>query len=134
MGVSNQLSWIAIGIASIRFRTTVRLQGKEHLQPFKNETYPYGPWLSVVLNSVFVLVQGWCSLNPKFNTVPFVSFYIELLITLLVYVGWKSLKRTKIVKLEEVDLETDARAAGVDGRPLLKSWSKKAWNVLPWLF
>ena len=44
--MSNQLSWIAIGIASLRFRAAIKAQNKEHLLPFKTWTYPWG---SVVL-------------------------------------------------------------------------------------
>jgi AAT family amino acid transporter len=36
VGVSNQLSWIAIGIASLRFRAAPEVQGKTHLLPFRN--------------------------------------------------------------------------------------------------
>jgi AAT family amino acid transporter len=51
VSVSNFLSWIAIGFCSIRFRSGIKAQGLEHLLPFKNWTYPYGPVCSVVLSS-----------------------------------------------------------------------------------
>ncbi|GIZ37546.1 hypothetical protein CKM354_000099000 [Cercospora kikuchii] len=107
VGVSNQLSWIAIGFASLRFRAGLRKQGLEHLLPFKNWTYPYGPILSVVLNSFLVLVQGWTCFSPKFKPVDFVSFYIQLPILAGMFVVWKLVKRTKWVKLEEMDLVSD---------------------------
>lgn len=107
VGVSNQLSWIAIGFASLRFRTGIRKQGLEHLLPFKNWTYPYGPVASVVLNSVLVLVQGWSCFSPRFKAVDFVSFYVELPIMLIMFLGWKLLKKTHFVRLEEMDFVTD---------------------------
>jgi AAT family amino acid transporter len=134
VGVSNQLSWIAIGIASYRFRTAVRLQGKEHLLPFKNWTYPWGPLASVVLNSVLVLVQGWSAFSPKFDAVSFVSFYIEIPIMVIMYVGWKILKKTKIVSLDQMDLETDVYAAEIDHRLPSEGWKAKAKNAASWLF
>ena len=88
VGVSNQLSWAAIGLASIRFRAAIKLQNKEHLLPFKNWTYPWGPYLSVILNCFLVLVQGWSCFSPKFSGVDFVSFYVELPIMLVMFVGW----------------------------------------------
>lgn len=112
VGVSNQLAWIAIGITSIRFRGALELQGKTHLLPFKNWTYPWGPWICVVLNIVIVLVQGWSSFSPRFSGVDFVSYYIELPIMLVMYVGWKLLKKTKIVGYAEMDLETDVYVVG----------------------
>lgn len=113
VGVSNQLSWIAIGIASLRFRSGLKAQGLEHLLPFKNWTYPYGPIFSVVLNSVLVLVQGWSCFSPSFQVVDFVSFYVELPVMLVMFVGWKVIKKTKWVKLEEMDLVTDRYDAGM---------------------
>lgn len=107
VGVSNQLSWIAIGFASLRFRSGIRAQGLEHLLPFKNWTYPYGPILSVGLNSFLVLVQGWSCFSPSFQPVDFVSFYIEIPVMIVMFVAWKLVKRTKFVKLHEMDLVTD---------------------------
>lgn len=133
VGVSNQLSWIAIGIASIRFRAAIRAQDKEHLLPFNNWTYPWGPWFSVLLNSFLVLVQGWKSFSP-FDGVTFVSLYIELAIMFVMYLGWKVIKRTKIVALKEMDLETDTYPADRLDPELEKSpWRQKAYNIWRWI-
>ncbi|EER24570.1 hypothetical protein D8B26_005097 [Coccidioides posadasii str. Silveira] len=107
VGVSNQLSWLCIGIASLRFRRAVDIQGLTHLLPFKNWTYPYGPVLAILLNSVLILVQGWSCFSPYFKAVDFVSFYVQLPILGGLFVLWKLLKRTKWVRLEEMDLVTD---------------------------
>ncbi|KZF20205.1 hypothetical protein L228DRAFT_253969 [Xylona heveae TC161] len=136
VGVSNQLSWIAIGIASLRFRSAIKLQGKEHLLPFKNWTYPYGPWFSILLNSFLVLVQGWSCFSPTFSAVDFVSYYIELPIMLVMYLAWKFIKRTKVVKLAEMDLETDTHTADeIDPRDLAeeKTWKGRAMTILRWI-
>ncbi|KAM5436642.1 Basic amino-acid permease [Microsporum canis] len=117
VGVSNQLSWMAIGYSSLRFRRAVRRQNLEHLLPFKNWTYPWGPFLSIGLNGVLILVQGWSSFSPEFKPVDFVSFYIQIPVILLMFLIWKfAVKKSKLVKLEEMDLLTDryeeARVAG----------------------
>ncbi|KAM0438756.1 hypothetical protein ACHAPT_001514 [Fusarium lateritium] len=133
VGVSNQLSWISIGITSIRFRSALAVQGKTHLLPFRNWTYPYGPWFCVILNSFLVLVQGWSCFSPKFDGVSFVSFYIELPVMLIMYLVWKFLKKTKTVKLEEMDLETDTYT--VDEKVVEETgWKAKVKNVITWLF
>ncbi|OAA49643.1 amino acid permease [Metarhizium rileyi] len=135
VGVSNQLSWIAIGIASIRFRAGLERQGKTHLLPFKNWTYPYGPWLSVILNSFLVLIQGWSCFSPEFDAVSFVSFYIELPVMLIMYLGWKLVKKTKWVKLEEMDFVTDVYTADeVESEKKMNGWQSKAKKVITWLF
>lgn len=107
VGVSNQLSWISIGIASLRFRAGLKAQDKEHLLPFKNWTYPFGPIISVVLNVFIVLVQGWSCFSPSFSAVDFVSYYIELPIFVGMILTWKVVKRTKFERAATMDLETD---------------------------
>jgi AAT family amino acid transporter len=134
VGVSNQLSWISIGIASIRFRAGLKAQGKEHLLPFKNWTYPWGPWISVVLNSFIVLVQGWSCFSPSFAAVDFVSYYIELPVFALMIIGWKLLKKTKLRKASEMDLVTDVYTID-DLDPLDKEsagWKGKVKRVGGW--
>src|SRR6202012_4192000 len=107
VGVSNQLSWICIGLASLRFRAGVKAQNLGHLLPFKNWTYPLGPILAVGLNIVLVLVQGWSCFSPSFSGVDFVSFYIEIPLMLVMFLAWKVIKRTKFVHVREMDLVTD---------------------------
>lgn len=136
VGVSNQLSWIAIGIASLRFRAGLEAQGKTHLLGFRNWTYPYGPWIVVVGCSFLVLVQGWSCFSPTFSAVDFVSFYVELPIMLLMFVGWKWFKGTKFVGLLEMDLETDVYhpEAGEVDRDAAVGWKGKGRAVLRWVF
>ncbi|WPH00604.1 Hypothetical protein R9X50_00343400 [Acrodontium crateriforme] len=148
VGVSNQLSWIAIGFASLRFRSGIRKQNLEHLLPFKNWTYPYGPIISIVLNSVLVLVQGWSSFSPEFKPVDFVSYYIELPVMLVMYLGWKFTKKTKFVHLDQMDMVTDRYDLGlsVEERSAIlekskvkpwhgqKSWTERVKAVGTWLF
>jgi AAT family amino acid transporter len=137
VGVSNQLSWIAISLASLRFRAALKLQGKTDLLPFKNWTYPYGPWFSLILNIVLVLVQGWSCFSPNFAVVDFVSYYLELPVMLVMYVGWKLLKRSKIVGLAKMDLGTDVYVVTADDRTDIediRNWKGKAKRGLRWLF
>ena len=81
--------------------------------------------------------------------VDFVSFYVELPIMLVMFVGWKLLKKTKFVKLEEMDLVTDRFDQGMtteEREDALKSakmgqwsaegqgWKGKAKCIAQWLF
>ncbi|OTB20810.1 hypothetical protein K445DRAFT_313291 [Daldinia sp. EC12] len=131
VGVSNQLSWISIGIASLRFRAGVKAQGKEHLLPFKNWTYPAGPIIAVVLNSFLVLIQGWSCFSPKFNAVDFVSYYIELPLFALMFVAWKLIKRTKFKRASEMDLVTDVYTKD-DIEPEEEGWAGRAKRIGGW--
>lgn len=150
VGVSNQLSWICIGLASLRFRAAVRAQGMEHLLPFKNWTYPYGPIVAVGLNIVLVLVQGWTCFSPYFKHVDFVSYYIEIPVMVVMFLAWKLIRRTRFVRTTEMDLRTDRYDGGLtddDGghtrvqeaeqattTTLRKGWFEKMQRVGQWLF
>ncbi|KAL8946841.1 MAG: hypothetical protein Q9222_006817 [Ikaeria aurantiellina] len=123
-------------LASLRFRAAVKAQDKEHLLPFQNWTYHWGPWFSVILNSFLILVQGWSSFSPSFDVVTFLSLYVELPIMLVMYICWKLLKSTQIVTLSGMDLETDAYPAesthsALDGRK--HPWRTKTHHVWIWL-
>jgi AAT family amino acid transporter len=88
-----------------------------------------------LLNSFLVLIQGWSCFSPEFDAVSFVSFYIELPAMLVMYVGWKLFKKTKWVKLEEMDLVTDVHTADEDERSEKgKGWQSRAKRILNWLF
>ncbi|EEH47356.1 uncharacterized protein PADG_03454 [Paracoccidioides brasiliensis Pb18] len=130
VGVSNQISWMAIGIASLRFRGAIRRQNLEHLLPFKNWAYPYGPIASIFLNGLIILVQGWSSFRPRFNGVDFISFYIQLPVMIVMFVTWKLVKRTKFVSLEEVDLVTDRYDGGAEGTVAAELRAKKPFKEL----
>lgn len=107
----------------------------EHLLPFKNWTYPFGPILAVGLNCVLVLVQGWECFSPHFKVVDFVSFYIEIPIMIVMFLAWKLVKRTSFVKTADMDLVTDrfdlqdAQARAVAGEmEQIHATERTVWN------
>ena len=106
VGVSNQLAWAAIGVSSIRFRKAIIKQGKQSSLVYKNWTQPWGPYVVVIGSIIMILVQGWTAFRP-FNVSDFFSYYIELGLFAVAYVGWKLFKKTKLVAIEEMDLYTD---------------------------
>ncbi|KAK3934528.1 amino acid permease/ SLC12A domain-containing protein [Diplogelasinospora grovesii] len=134
VGVSNQLSWIAIGITSLRFRAALARQGKTHLLPFKNWTYPIGPWICVVLNVVIILVQGWTSFAPRFSAVDFIAFYIELPVMLVMYIAWKVIRRTETVGLDNMDLETDVHTVDEERNVEETGWWARTKRISIWFF
>ncbi|KAI5310889.1 hypothetical protein KEM55_004144 [Ascosphaera atra] len=127
VGVSNQISWLCIGITSVRFRRAIKRQGLEDLLPYRNWMYPIGPYASIFLNTVIILVQGWSCFSPTFRVVSFISLYIELPIMVIMMIGWKLFKRTKYVKLEEMDLSTDRYVCDIGG-----TISEDVESKIPW--
>ncbi|KAH9832274.1 amino acid permease-domain-containing protein [Rhodofomes roseus] len=95
VGVSNQIAWLSIGIASWRFRRAWVRQGRslEEMKFRAAWTWPWGPPFVVVSVPILILIQGWSSVIPRFSAVDFVSFYIEIPVMALMYAGWLIVRR-----------------------------------------
>ncbi|ODQ81354.1 hypothetical protein BABINDRAFT_170897 [Babjeviella inositovora NRRL Y-12698] len=138
VGVSNQLAWWSIGLTSFRFRKAMDLQGKTHLLKFKSWANPWGNYVVVIGTTVIILIQGWSSFAP-WNVSNFFSNYIELGVMPVMYLGWKLIKRTKYVKLEDMDLETDKYIETEDEKleneelSNLKGWPKWRREILSFI-
>ncbi|KAJ6558481.1 amino acid permease-domain-containing protein [Mycena vulgaris] len=95
VGVSNQIAWLSIGLASWRFRKAWMRQGRplSNLKFHTSWTWPYGPPFVIITVSTLIIVQGWSSVLPVFSPVDFLSFYIEVPVMVVMYLTWALLKR-----------------------------------------
>lgn len=86
---------------------------------------------------VIILVQGWSSFSPSFSAVDFFSYYIELPIMAVMYLGWKVVKRTRVVGVENMDLETDVyevRKEDQEEAENERTSKGRVERVLRWIF
>ncbi|KAG6813772.1 hypothetical protein H0H92_007724 [Tricholoma furcatifolium] len=107
VGVSNQIAWLSIGLASWRFRRAWVRQGRslDELKFRARWTWPWGPAFVVItvlfmiigtsfsssspcVNADVSLVQGWSSVIPTFSGVDFVSYYIEIPVMVVMTIAW----------------------------------------------
>lgn len=130
VGVSNQISWLCIGITSIRFRKGLAKQGRLHELQYKNWTYPYGPWFVIIFTSIILLVQGWTSFAP-WNVSDFFSFYLEMFVfPVCLLFWWVFHRKDRFKKAQEMDFDTDRYIESDEERELrekldsLKGWAK----------
>ncbi|GBE81476.1 Probable amino-acid permease [Sparassis crispa] len=113
VGVSNQIAWLSIGLASWRFRQAWIQQGRslEELKFRASWTWPWGPPFVVVTVTALILIQGWSSVIPHFSAVDFVSFYVELPVMVAMYVGWLLASGSLFRPQEEVSLSLPPTAS-----------------------
>ncbi|GAA6061885.1 hypothetical protein JCM10212_000526 [Sporobolomyces blumeae] len=141
VGVSNQLAWLCIGIASTRFRAAWKKQGRTASDlRFKNPAGRAAGPIVIVAVSFIILVQGWSVFAGGFDKIGFVSSYIELPVFAVLYVVWRVVKRVESPTLEQIDLdsqryvETDedrADNAEIERREQGKfGW---AWKAYSWV-
>jgi amino acid transporter, AAT family len=62
---------------------------------------------------LFMIVQGWSSLLPKFSAINFMSFYIEIPVMLVMYTAWAFAQRTNVQQVPALP------ASPTSGTPLL---------------
>lgn len=109
-GSATYIAWAVIGVTHVRFRKAWVLQGNrvEDL-PYKALFYPYGTWFVIFINTFLVLIAGYSVFIGGFDAVGFVVNYIVIAVFVVLYVGWKVVKKTRFVPLMEVDLVTGRR-------------------------
>ncbi|KAL8999527.1 MAG: hypothetical protein Q9169_001615 [Polycauliona sp. 2 TL-2023] len=109
-GVATFIVWGTIGLVHIRFRRGLEAQGQsaEDL-PFKALWYPYGTYAALSANIFLIFFQGYTAFLNPFDAKSFVISYILLPVFVILLVGYKLVKKTKWVKLEEMDIWTGRR-------------------------
>lgn len=136
-GVSTFIVFAIICLCHIRFRQAWVRQGRSIDEfPFKAWLAPYGTWFAFILNVVLMFFQGYTTfLNPR-KAADIVVAYIVIPVAAALYVGWKVIHRTKVVKLDEMDLDAGRRLieqyeeadGSVEGRSI-KPWYKSPKTI-----
>lgn len=109
-GSATYIAWAVIGITHVRFRRGWVAQGHrvEDL-PFRALWYPYGTWFVVFINTFLVIIAGYSVFIGGFHAVDFVINYVVVAVFVVLFCGWKVIKRTKMVSLSEMDFTTGRR-------------------------
>lgn len=71
--------------------------------------YPWGTYLSLAGNVFLVFFQGYTAFLNPFSAEDFVINYILIPVFVLFFVVYKLWNKTKMVKLEEMDIWTGRR-------------------------
>ena len=104
------IAWFTIALSHYRFRRAYVKQGNSLKDlPFVAKFFPWAPLIALTLVSVIIIGQGisifrdvdrgWLSL-----TLEFLSTYVGFIAFILLYFGYKFIKKTKLIKLEDCDL------------------------------
>jgi lysine-specific permease len=106
-GITAFFAWLGIGICHYRFRKAYVAQGRDLKDlKFKAKCYPFGPIMSVILCVIVIFGSNiWVFQAEKFSWFDFITNYICIPIFICLYFGYKIVKKTKIVPLEECDFE-----------------------------
>lgn len=132
-GSATYIAWAVIGVTHLRFRKGWVAQGRrvEDL-PFRALWFPYGTWFVVLLNTCLVFIAGYSVFVDGFHVVDFVVNYVVVAVFVVLFMGWKIVKRTKMVDVMEMDFVTGRRDVVVGSVVVEDSDASEDKSAVPW--
>lgn len=106
-GLTGFIAWIGIAVCHLRFRKAYIAQGHA-LQDLKYQSkfYPFGPVFAILLSVIVIIGQG-VPMVEKGQWGELLISYMSIPLFTILYVYYKVRFKTKVIPLDQVDLETD---------------------------
>lgn len=103
------IDYIIMSVTYLFFYRALKAQGFDRRTlPYRGWFQPYCGWIGTVGMIVVVGCYGYTTFLPGYWDVgTFFSYYTMVFVAIVTYLGWKLLKRTKVVKPAEADLIWD---------------------------
>lgn len=103
-GMTGFIAWLGIAISHYRFRKGYMAQGRDlSVLPYRASLFPFGPIFAFILCLVITLGQNYSAfLQDKIDWHGVIATYIGLPLFLLIWFVYKFVKKTKIVKYDEM--------------------------------
>ncbi|CAH0014893.1 unnamed protein product [Clonostachys rhizophaga] len=118
------IDYVIICITYIFFYRALKAQGIDRRTlPYYGYFQPYCAWIGGIFLFTVVCVYGYTVYKPgAFAIDAFFTYYFMLLLAPVTFLGWKFVKKTKLIKPEEADLiwekpNIDAYEAMYEGEP-----------------
>lgn len=104
--VSTLIVWSSIAVTYIRFYHGLRHHGQSRDSlPFKSPFQPYLAYFALIFSATVAFFNGFDAFFPgHFSAKSFVPPYIDIPIFATLFLGYKFIKGTKMVDIEDMDL------------------------------
>jgi lysine-specific permease len=108
--LSGFIAWLGIAISHYRFRKAYVMQGRDLKDlPYLAKGYPYAPLLAFVLCIIVIAGQNYVAFMGKhIDWHGVLVAYIGVPAFIALWLGYKFVKKTKVVPLMECDFKTEA--------------------------
>lgn len=101
------IAWWGILVTHIRFMAGLRAQGiSRKTLPYAAPFQPYASPIALFVTTIVLLFKGFNVFWPVFDYRNFITNYIGIPVTALIYLGWKFYHKTKFIKASEMDFTT----------------------------
>lgn len=108
-GMSGFIAWLGIAISHYRFRRAMLAQGRDLAElPYRAKWFPIGPILAFIICFVVIIGQNYTAFTgDAIDWNGAMVSYIGLPLFIVVWLGYKFSKKTKLVPLDKVDFSMD---------------------------
>ncbi|SNT46090.1 lysine-specific permease [Bacillus sp. OK838] len=109
VGVTGFIFWLGIAASHYRFRKAYIAQGYSLDDlPYLSKWFPFGPIFSFALCFFVLMAQNYQAfLGDTINWASVVATYIGIPFFLVMWLGYKFVKKTKVIPLEECQIDFD---------------------------
>ncbi|WP_144553234.1 amino acid permease [Peribacillus simplex] len=109
VGVTGFIFWLGIAASHYRFRKAYIAQGYSLDDlPYKSKWFPFGPIFSFVLCFFVLLAQNYQAfIGDDINWASVIAAYLGIPFFLIMWLGYKFIKKTKVIPLEECQIDFD---------------------------
>jgi len=104
-GLTGFIAWVGIAISHYRFRRAYVAQGKDlNDLKYKAKWFPFGPIFALIISIGVIIGQDPASFT-NLNLEKIAITYLSVPLFIVLFVWYKITHKTKMIKLEDVDLE-----------------------------
>lgn len=109
--ITGLITWWTIFLSYLRFHKGLAYKGIDrNTLHYKAPFQPYLSYFGITMISIIIIFNGFkVFLSGSWSISKFFAAYVSLPIFVIFFVVWKSVKGTKLVKIEEMDFETGRR-------------------------
>lgn len=109
VGVTGFIFWLGIAASHYRFRKAYIAQGYSLDDlPYKSKWFPFGPIFAFTLCFFVLLAQNYQAfLGDGINWASVIAAYLGIPFFLIMWLGYKFIKKTKVIPLEECQIDFD---------------------------
>ncbi|MED3649591.1 amino acid permease [Heyndrickxia sporothermodurans] len=108
-GITGFIFWLGIAASHYRFRKAYIAQGHSLKQlPYKAKLYPFGPIFALIVGLIVIIAQDYQAfLGDKINWMDLIAAYLGIPLFLIMWLGYKFIKKTKVVPLKECKIDME---------------------------
>ncbi|KAJ9420038.1 hypothetical protein FOXG_15791 [Fusarium oxysporum f. sp. lycopersici 4287] len=130
------ISFVIMSITFINYhRACVAQNVDRKSRPYYGYFQPYGAWIALVIQTTILFTYGYYAFR-SWSVEAFFQNYAMQIVALILFIGWKVVKKTKYIKPHKVDLiwerpQIEAYESSLLGEPV-GFWTEMAQLVHFW--